>query len=192
MHARRTAILAISFFGALGLAACGSSTATTATTATTAGHTATTTATTPSTTAGSTATTATTAPGGTTATSRLCGDLADLSKEEQGLVSAEQTATGPSGSLSGLQSYAKQAKSTFDKTGTKVTEDLASSPGIVQSAWSTLQGQIDQVFESAMTSPTLQAFTRAASSIESTNTFLGSNQTVTAFIKAVCPSGPAG
>ena len=192
MHARRTAILAISFFGALGLAACGSSTATTATTATTAGHTATTTATTPSTTAGSTATTATTAPGGTTATSRLCGDLADLSKEEQGLVSAEQTATGPSGSLSGLQSYAKQAKSTFDKTGTKVTEDLASSPGIVQSAWSTLQGQIDQVFESAMTSPTLQAFTRAVSSIESTNTFLGSNQTVTAFIKAVCPSGPAG
>jgi len=187
MHARRTAVLAVTVLGTLGLAACGSSTSAPSTTAATPPTTGANPPTTGAT--GSTGSTATTSvPSGPAATtSTLCGDLTDLSKEEEGLVSAEQTATNPSGSLPALQSYARQAKSSLDQTGTKITAELASSPTIVQSAWSTLQPQLDQLFESAVTSTSLPAFARAASSIQAANSFLASNQTLTAFTKATCP-----
>jgi len=179
MHGRRTALLVSVVVGALGLAACGSSSSSPTTTSAA-----------PTTTGGSTATTAGT--GAPTTSSKLCTDLADLSTQEQGLVSAEQTASGASGSLPALQSYAAQAKSTFDQTGPRITADLAGTPTIVRSAWSTLQPQLDQLFESAVTATSLPAFARAASSIETANSFLGSNQTLTAFTKAACPSAAAG
>jgi hypothetical protein len=184
MHARRTAVLAVTVLGTLGLAACGSSTSAPSTTAATPP----TTGANPPTTGATGSTATTSVPSGPAATtSTLCGDLTDLSKEEEGLVSAEQTATNPSGSLPALQSYARQAKSSLDQTGTKITAELASSPTIVQSAWSTLQPQLDQLFESAVTSTSLPAFARAASSIQAANSFLASNQTLTAFTKATCP-----
>jgi hypothetical protein len=170
----------MSVVGALGLAACGSSSSSTTTTAAA-----------PTTTSGG-VTPTTTGSGTATSTSTLCRDLADLSTQEEGLVRAQQTATDASGSLSALQSYAKQAKSAFDRSGPRITADLATSPTIVQSAWSTLQPQLDQLVESAATSTSVPAFARAASSIETSNSFLASDQTLTAFTKAACPTAAAG
>jgi hypothetical protein len=181
MHARRTAVLALSVVGALGLAACGSSSTSTTTTAAA-----------PTTTGGVTPTTTGSGSGTATSSSTLCRDLADLSTQEEGLVRAQQTATDGSGSLSALQSYAKQAKSAFDQSGPRITADLATSPTIVRSAWSTLQPQLDQLVQSAATSTSVPAFARAASSIETSNSFLASDQTLTAYTKAACPTAVAG
>ena len=194
MQKRHTATLAILALGVLGLSACGSTSSSSAPTTTGASVSTTTATMTPG--AGvSTTTTAhgspTTSVGGT-APSGLCADIATFSKQEQGLVTAEQSAGSSSASLSALQSYAKQSKADFDKVAPKITADLASAPTIVQKAWASLQPQVDQLFQAAATATSMDGFTRAAASVESTNGFSSANATLSTFAKGVCPATSGG
>ena len=194
MQKRHTATLAILALGVLGLSACGSTSSSSAPTTTGASVSTTTATMTPG--AGvSTTTTAhgspTTSVGGT-APSGLCADIATFSKQEQGLVTAEQSAGSSSASLSALQSYAKQSKADFDKVAPKITADLASAPTIVQKAWASLQPQVDQLFQAAATATSMEGFTRAAASVESTNGFSSANATLSTFAKGVCPATSGG
>ena len=194
MQKRHMAALSILALGVLGLSACGSTSSSSAPTTTGASVSTTTATMTPG--AGvSTTTTAhgspTTSVGGT-APSGLCADIATFSKQEQGLVTAEQSAGSSSASLSALQSYAKQSKADFDKVAPKITADLASAPTIVQKAWASLQPQVDQLFQAAATAPSMEGFTRAAASVESTNGFSSANATLSTFAKGVCPATSGG
>ena len=194
MQKRHTATLAILALGALGLSACGSTSSSSAPTTTGASVSTTTATMTPG--AGvSTTTTAhgspTTSAGGT-APSGLCADIATFSKQEQGLVTAEQSAGSSSASLSALQSYAKQSKADFDKVAPKITADLSSAPTIVQKAWASLQPQVDQLFQAAATATSMDGFTRAAASVESTNGFSSANATLSTFAKGACPATSGG
>ena len=179
MRKRQAALLGVTALAILGLSSCGSSTSSTSTTTTTSGPT-------PSTSGA--APPATGAGGANTA--RLCADIAAFSQQEQGLVTAEQTAGSASGSVNALQSYAKKSKAAFDQSAARITSGLASAPPIVQSAWATLQPQMEQFFQAAATATSLSGFTRAATSIEATNGFISANQTLSAFTRGVCPTAP--
>jgi len=166
MHQRRTTALVLIVLGALGAAACGSSSSSAPTTAA--------------------PTTPTTAQVIGAPSAGLCAEIAQFSKQEQGLVSADG---GASNSLGGLHSYAGKSKQAFDQAAPRITTDLASAPPAVQSAWATLQPQVDQLFTAAMTATSLDGFARAAGSIESTNAFINANDTLSRFVQGACPQG---
>jgi len=166
MNGQRTVVVALAALASVALAACGSSS--------------------PTTSGGAGATTTTAA--GTTAASGLCADIASFSKQEQGLVTAEQSAGGASGSITALRGYAKQSKAAFDNVAPKISADLATAPASVQSAWSSLQPQVDQLFEAATSATNLSGFARAANSIEATNSFANANETLSMFARSACPT----
>ncbi len=175
MHTRRAVVPVVIVLAALGLASCSTSPSSSPS-STTAGAA-------PSTTGVSTST-ATAGPTGPSTTARLCSDLTAFEQQEQDL-----TAVAPSDAVSTLQAVAAQAKAAFVRGGPRITDDLATAPEIVQTAWSTIQPQFDQVIEAAATATSLPAFIRAIAPIESSNTYTGANQTLSAYASAVCPNG---
>ena len=176
-RSHRGAVLAVTALGALGLAACGSSSTTSPTTV-------------PAPASGGSPPTTAAVIGG--ASAGLCADIAAFSKQEQGLLTAEQAAGGSAGSLASLRSYAARAKPDFDRTASRITDGLASAPPFVQSAWVALQPQVDQLFTAATSATSLPAFVRAAGSIASTNGFITANQTLSTFAQGACPTGAKG
>jgi hypothetical protein len=163
MHMRRAALLGAAALGSLGLAACSSGPSSTATT----------------TDAVPTTAAAIGGQGG------LCSDIAAFAKQEQGLVTAA-AAGGSSGSVSALRSYAKQSKGAFDRIAPRITDDLASAPEPVRSAWTSLVPQLDELYEAGATATSVAGYNRAAGSIESTTGFIAANAALSTYAKAAC------
>ena len=164
MHMRRAALLGAAALGSLGLAACSSGPSSTATT----------------TDAVPTTAAAIGGQGG------LCSDIAAFAKQEQGLVTAAAAAGGSSGSVSALRSYAKQSKGAFDRIAPRITDDLASAPEPVRSAWTSLVPQLDELYEAGATATSVAGYNRAAGSIESTTGFIAANAALSTYAKAAC------
>ncbi len=177
MDGRRLAVLALVTLGAVGLTACGGSSSSSPSTATP-------TSTTPPATAGP----ITTGASG----SGLCADVAALAGQEQDFVTAQERVGGTTGNLAALQASAHQSKQAFDETAPKLTADLAGAPSVVQSAWSSLQPQVDQLFASALGATDLSSFARSAAAVEASNSFTSANATVRAYAQGACPASAGG
>jgi len=185
MGARRALLATLSLAAALGLAACGSassSSTTTTTTVTKSGGSSTTAAGGTSGTGGPSSTGAAPSTTSPAAAHGLCADITTFSKQQQGLSAAG------GGSLSALRTYARQAKTEFDHIAPAIAQDLATAPANVQSAWASVVPQIDQLFQSAVTTPSAAAFQQNGTAIESSPGFMAANQTLNTYAGVACPT----
>ena len=174
---RRLTVLSVVAIGAVGLTGCSGSSSSSPTT-------------------GATATTAPPATAGPLTTGAsgagLCADEAALATDVQDFVTAQQGSGGTTGSLAALQAAARRAKQAVDTTAPTLTADLAGAPSIVQSAWSSLQPQLDQLFASALGATDVAGFARSAAAVESSNAFTSANATLRAYAQGTCPATVGG